>query len=136
MEIAAIMLLTMIFLHVVADFNLQTGEMKKWKQKLWWDNNYPDELYEDDYKMILAIHSFVWSFVIHIPIMAYILIYDIHLDVFSLLWTILLNVIAHYIIDDMKANQRKISLLMDQALHYTAVTLTWLVYMFWLGIFG
>ena len=136
MEIAAIMLLTMIFLHVVADFNLQTDEMKKWKQKLWWDNNYPDELYEDDYKMILAIHSFVWSFVIHIPIMAYILFYDIHLDVFGLLWTILLNVIAHYIIDDMKANQRKISLLMDQALHYTAVTATWLVYMFWLGIFG
>ena len=130
------MLLTMIFLHVVADFNLQTDEMKKWKQKLWWDNNYPDELYEDDYKMILAIHSFVWSFVIHIPIMAYILFYDIHLDVFGLLWTILLNVIAHYIIDDMKANQRKISLLMDQALHYTAVTATWLVYMFWLGIFG
>lgn len=136
MEIAAIMLLTMIFLHVVADFNLQTDDMKKWKQKLWWDNNYPEELYEDDYKMILAIHSFVWSFVIHIPIMAYILIYDIHLDVFSLLWTVLLNVIAHYIIDDMKANQRKISLIMDQALHYTAVTATWLVYMFWLGIFG
>lgn len=136
MEIAAIMLLTMIFLHVVADFNLQTDDMKKWKQKLWWDNNYPEELYEDDYKMILGIHSFVWAFTIHIPIMAYIIIYDIHLDVFSLLWTVLLNVIAHYIIDDMKANQRKISLIMDQALHYTAVTATWLVYMFWLGIFG
>ena len=38
-----------------------------------------------------------------------------------------LNATAHYIIDDLKANQKKISLWTDQIVHMCQIVVTWLI---------
>lgn len=55
--------LAMIFLHIVDDYYLQ-GWLASAKQKDWWKQNAPDELYKHDYIMALFMHSFSWAFMI------------------------------------------------------------------------
>lgn len=61
-------LLTMIFNHIVDDFN-QGYFLSTFKQKIMWekDDIGKDAKYKNDYKIVLLAHSFKWSFIIHIP---------------------------------------------------------------------
>ena len=49
-------ILCMIFMHVIADYNLQ-GWLASAKQKSYWQENAPDKLYKYDYIMALIMHS-------------------------------------------------------------------------------
>ena len=113
----------MLFLHIIDDYFLQ-GCLAQLKQQLWWQKNEPDLLYRNDYKMALFMHSFSWSFSIMIPLL-FLLEKDIT-------WTILLaypiNTAIHYFIDDLKANKRKINLIVDQLVHIVQIVLTWAIY--------
>ena len=51
-----LLLLTMIFLHIVDDYYLQ-GWLASAKQKSYWEQNAPDELYKHDY--IMALFSII-----------------------------------------------------------------------------
>lgn len=64
-------LLFMIFMHIIDDFNLQ-GIMAAMKQKSWWEKQegYNDK-YRFDYIPALLCHAFSWSMMIHIPILVY-----------------------------------------------------------------
>ena len=126
-----IVLLSMIFLHIVADFNLQ-GMLGELKQKKWWEEHYPDlypDLYKNDYKVAAHLHAFSWAFMIMFPILVY--------QQFTVAWTFygwfLLNLLAHYRIDDEKANRGSIGLGIDQFSHLVQIGITW--WLFYKGYF-
>lgn len=118
-----IILLAMIFCHIVDDYYLQ-GWLASAKQKSWWEKNAPEKLYRNDYTMALFMHSFSWSFMIMIPIIAYLLIGGIELRE----WLVIpyfLNMSVHGIVDDLKANKRQINLIQDQCTHLVQILVTW-----------
>lgn len=123
------MLITMIFCHIVDDYYLQ-GWLAQAKQRKWWEENAPDKLYENDYKMALAEHAFSWSFMVHIPVMAYLLwtgnatgVY-----IFAFFVSFVTNWIIHAIVDDLKANKLKINLIQDQMIHFVQILISWVAW--------
>ena len=112
-------LLLMIFLHIVDDYYLQ-GWLASAKQKEWWKKNAPQKLYENDYIWALIMHSFSWTFMIMLPI-AFVLSFKVNI----LFWIcFFVNLLTHAIVDDLKANLKKINLWTDQAIHITQIIIT------------
>jgi len=113
------LLLLMIFCHIVDDFYLQ-GILASMKQKDWWKANYPQELYKSDYIIALITHSFSWTFMIMLPMVAYyrFKISKLFIFVFAL------NMILHSITDDRKANKKTINLWEDQIIHLWQIVTT------------
>lgn len=119
-------LFCMLFFHIVDDYYLQ-GWLASAKQKSWWEKNAPDDLYKNDYKMALFMHSFSWSFMIMLPLTVYTIL-------MGGTWYPALyvaNLIIHFYVDDLKANKKKINLIQDQCVHMIQIILTWLLY-FWI----
>ena len=118
------LIVCMLFLHVVDDYYLQ-GILASMKQRDWWLKNTPEDkqcLYCKDYLMALGMHSFSWTFMIMLPLTFYYLIND---GVwFPMLYVI--NTIIHFIVDDTKANKKRINLIKDQTIHIGQILLTWI----------
>lgn len=114
----------MIFCHIVDDYYLQ-GILASMKQKIWWKENAPEEMYENDYLVALFMHSFSWAFmVMFVPII--VLHGNVALD--TLVYAFFaINVAIHMIVDDLKANKRKINLIADQSIHMLQILITWLI---------
>lgn len=121
MSVLALMLL----LHLVADYTLQ-GCLAMMKQKSWWEEHMKDVnpkergKYRHDYIAALICHSLYWAFLVSIPL----IVFDSH--VYFL--TAIINSAIHCVIDDMKANRRKLNLVWDQTLHLLQIGGTWIVY--------
>lgn len=118
------LLLIMIQLHIIDDFLLQ-NKLSSFKQKKWWQENYPDELYKKDYIIALLIHSFSWCFcVMLVPF-----IIGWQLGTLSWLHYVMftVNTAVHTIVDDLKANKLKLNLTQDQLIHLIQIIITWLV---------
>lgn len=110
----------MIFCHIFDDYHLQ-GWLASAKQKSWWEENAPDQLYKNDYLVVLLMHSFSWSFMI-------MLIPTIYIILFGGVWNPVLfvgNIILHMYIDNLKANKKKINLIQDQSFHMLQIIWTW-----------
>lgn len=113
----------MLFLHVFDDFFIQAILLSKLKQKAWWEENAPDPAYKNDYRMALAAHAFSWTFAVMFPIAVFytfnpnILFYPV----------MVINAVIHYTVDDMKANQHKLNLIIDQSAHIIQILLTYLI---------
>lgn len=122
-----LLLLAMIFLHIVDDYYLQ-GWLASAKQKSWWQQNAPDELYKYDYIMALFMHSFSWAFMIMIIPSVYALTTTANVSTVSLAIALvfLTNMSIHMAVDNAKANLKKINLVQDQLLHLVQITATWL----------
>jgi len=124
-----LLLATMFFFHLIDDYKLQ-GILANFKQKEWWRENAPDEMYEYDYITALIEHAFSWTFSIHIPVFAYACINQnwrawwVYLSIFVLNW------ILHALVDNLKANERVINLRQDQTAHFLQILVTWVVYAF------
>lgn len=114
-------LLTMIFFHIVDDYRLQ-GVLASMKQRQWWKDNAPDHMYKCDYIMALIMHSFSWTFMIMLPITLGAML--CYFDKWSIL-PYVINMIIHAIVDDLKANKRKINLIVDQTIHLLQIFITW-----------
>ena len=123
MEEYILILFCMIFCHIIADYNLQ-GWLASAKQKEWWKENAPQELYKHDYIMALFMHSFSWSFMIMIPILVFIVLNGMNIGVLFIA-VCLINMSIHVIVDDLKANKRKINLIQDQIIHLLQILITW-----------
>lgn len=119
------LILTMIFMHIIDDYCLQ-GILASMKQKSWWiEQKEYSNLYRYDYIAALLAHSFSWAFMIMLPVM-------IKLGFDSLLWcviAVLVNMIVHAIVDDLKANKKKINLVTDQMIHLGQILITGLIFM-------
>lgn len=129
-------ILLMILLHIIDDFVLQPICLSKLKQKSWWEKNvYPmDEkardLYKNDYKAALFVHSVSWSIMVMLPFICMeflsFLKIGIHNDMHELLIlaAVIINAFIHYYVDDIKANKGTINLSFDQYIHFTQVIIT------------
>ena len=116
--IKLIVFLAMILMHIENDF-VKQGVLAQFKQKKWWEENYPDKLYKYDYIMALAIHSLHWSIYVHIPVLIYHLIYN-NSDtgyIVTIVTSIIGNTIMHMIVDHDKANKKYLNLFEDQIFH-------------------
>lgn len=112
----------MIFFHIVDDYYLQ-GWLASAKQKQYWQENAPQELYKRDYIWALIMHSCSWAFMIMLPI-AYVNSFTVDVA-FVIIFA--MNVTIHAMIDDLKANKKKINLWEDQLIHILQIGLTALV---------
>lgn len=114
--------LLMIFCHIVDDYYLQ-GWLASAKQKKYWEENAPDKMYKYDYIWALIMHSFSWSFMIMLPI-AFVMNFNIDTDFMGMfLW----NVGMHALMDNAKANEKKINLIKDQTIHLLQIVATFVV---------
>lgn len=114
-------LLWMIFMHIVDDYYLQ-GWLASAKQKDYWVKNYPDKLYQKDYMAALVCHAFSWSFMINLPLVLY--KYNN-----IIIGTVLVNMIIHAFVDNLKANRKKINLIIDQSIHIIQIIITYCIYL-------
>ena len=124
-----IVFLTMIFCHIIDDFKFQ-GILASMKCQDWWKKqNLTDEKYQNDYWVALIVHGFSWSFMVQLPI----LVYRFHTidNKWAVCFSIVLivNMIYHITIDNLKANLYKINLIEDQIQHLIQI-----VFAFWLFI--
>lgn len=118
-------LLAMVFLHIFDDFYLQ-GPLAKLKQRSWWQENYPDALYCNDWKIALVEHAFSWTFMMMLPLMLRIIIIGDYSQVYLYAGMFAANVGIHAYVDHLKANKKTASLVSDQVMHIAQVVWTWL----------
>ena len=117
--IAVALLVAMMFCHIVDDYYLQ-GWLASAKQKSWWEKNAPDKLYKHDYIVALICHAFSWTVMITLPLIIY--------TQGNLGWvwlTVPVNWTIHALVDNWKANIKKINLIVDQSIHLGQILLTW-----------
>ena len=110
--------LAMIFCHIFDDYVLQ-GILAQLKQRSWWEENAPEEMYKMDYYAALAMHGMSWAFMVMLPVAIY---YGFNVG-FGFVMCFVANAILHASVDDMKANMKKINLLVDQGLHMLQIIL-------------
>lgn len=120
-----LVLFGMLFCHIVDDFYLQ-GILAQMKQKVWWQDK--GKLYENDYKIALALHSLSWTCSIFIPIVMHIAYCGWYFNEITFLIIFASNWLIHLIVDDLKANKLKINLCTDQSIHIIQVIITWILY--------
>mgnify|MGYP004653094531 CR=1 FL=1 len=116
---AFLLLVAMIWCHLDNDFRKQ-GILASMKQKSWWEqqDGYND-MYKHDYIAALWTHAIWWGIELHIPVIAYIW-YKGQLTpahIWLLVTVMVAQIMIHKSIDDAKANQKLINLIIDQALH-------------------
>lgn len=120
-----ITLFSMIFLHIVDDYYLQ-GILAKMKQKKWWNENAPDNMYKNDYIVALIMHSFSWTFMIMLPAAATIVFLKTGLaQSIMYFFCFGFNWLIHAATDNAKANEGSINLIVDQAIHICQIITTW-----------
>lgn len=119
----------MVYMHIFDDYCLQ-GILSSMKQKKWWEDNAPDELYKYDYIMALVEHAFSWSISISLPLMGYAFLNHIKFTDAALFITlsIFINTAIHAYIDNLKANKHIINLIQDQAVHFIQIIFTCLIF--------
>jgi hypothetical protein len=118
-----LVLVSMIFCHIIDDYVLQSFSLCNLKQKSWWEANASDQKYRFDYLVGLLMHSLSWAFMVMLPIVIQL---KGQLD---LIWILLpINTAIHFLVDDLKANRKKINLIVDQSIHLIQILITWLVW--------
>lgn len=118
-------LFLMIFAHIFDDYYKQ-GILAYMKQKAWWKANAPGAMYRFDYIAALIAHSFSWAFMIMLPIA---LVQYSSIDPLAYGIALLANMVIHAIVDDLKANKKKINLIVDQSVHLVQIFVTWLCFL-------
>lgn len=138
---ALFVFIEMIFCHCFADYFLQ-GILASMKQKKWWAKQAPNisefekSKYINDYKAALIAHSIEWTFVVQIPLFIFVVqSYYAFAEGLMYLLLFIYNAIAHYVIDDYKANKHKINLIQDQRLHLIQILLSWIMWWAIVGIY-
>jgi len=134
MAIKIFVLLSMLFLHIIAEYNLQ-GYLEKRKCKTWYDDSvyytigltkhqYYESKYRYDYLMALFLHSFRWTFMIMLPL-------TIHIVISGGMWYPLCyvtNTVVYMIVDNEKTNKHTLSLIQKQTIHLIQILSTWIAF--------
>ena len=118
-------LILMLFAHIFDDYYLQ-GILASLKQKGWWEKNAPDKMNRYDYIVALVCHALSWAIMISLPIL-YVSAWQPHWVVYLMLG---INVAVHAVVDDLKANKRKINLIVNQSIHFVQIIVTWCIWAF------
>lgn len=110
------MIIVMILAHLITDYTLQ-GWLANGKQKSWWDEicgGKTLEKYRYDYIAALVCHALYWAIAVCLPLW----------NSPMLVWAVVGNTIIHAIVDDLKANRKKLTLVQDQLLHLAQIAVT------------
>ena len=110
---------TMVFMHIVADYNLQ-GILANMKCRAWWEEHHPEKMYKEDYAVALLIHGFAWSFCIMLPLAVYSGFHVGH----GFAYALIINTLIHGYVDSLKANHHLLSLTDDQLIHIAQIAFT------------
>lgn len=117
-------LFAMFFFHIFDDYYLQ-GILAQMKQKSWWINQKEyNSFYKYDYLVALIMHSFSWSFMVHLPIIIYYYMNNINISVVYLI-LIIIQMIIHIIVDNAKVNTKSINLVIDQSIHIAQIIISY-----------
>ena len=123
-DVTLIVLSSMVFLHIIDDFVLQT-KLADMKQISWWKIHAPASIYRNDYKLCLLAHGYEWAFMMMIPV-----VFAMGFDL-GWMWVMLpVNATVHAAIDHAKANDMALNLWQDQMLHLGQILLTFILYLF------
>jgi hypothetical protein len=118
-----LVLVSMIFCHIIDDYVLQSFSLCNLKQRPWWEVNASDSKYKYDYLVGLLMHSISWAFMVMLPIII------VLRGELNWLWILLpANCAIHFIVDDTKANKKKINLIQDQLIHFGQIVITWILF--------
>lgn len=122
-----ILIFSMIFMHYIGDYIIQTDFISKSKNSNFWKDK--EKMYKYDYIPILFFHSFSWSFCIHIPLIWLLTtgVYD-KTDTFIVAISIIINAFIHMIIDNLKANVGTINLIIDQIIHIFQIIVVFIIF--------
>lgn len=113
-------LILMIFCHFISDFYLQSKSNSLIKKKEWWEKRHKKQkVHEYNYIFGLFIHSFVWGVSILLPFF-----FETGEFYYSIL---LINILIHAYIDNLKSNKKTISSSRDQMYHMIQIFVTWVV---------
>lgn len=121
-----VLLIIMIFCHIVDDYYLQ-GCLANMKQKKWWKQNAPQELYKYDYIVALIVHSFSWAFMILLPLMIYMFVNNCF-SISFYITSLIINIIIHAVTDNLKANKLTINLITDQSIHLIQILISYFIF--------
>ena len=113
----------MIFFHIIDDYCLQQSWLAFGKQKSFWEEKAPDDLYRHDYICALIVHGISWSFMIMLPI-AFACKFNMSL---MFLIVFIVNAIIHATVDHLKANKKILNLIQDQLIHLYQIVVTFLI---------
>ena len=119
-----IIIFSMLFLHIIADFCVQNEFMAKFKQKKEWDKYFVERhegfscprKYNKDYIPVLFVHAFSWAFITYLPLLHYVFYSKILMPETWCIF-VLIQTFVHMYIDNKKCNKFEINLITDQLLH-------------------
>lgn len=124
---AYLILFSMLFLHLIADYNLQ-GILAQFKQKKWWKENYPQAQYKNDWRIALVEHSFMWSFLVYLPLLGYMGVTSGWNEAGWLFSALVgFNTVIHAMVDNEKANKGTFNLIEDQLVHFVQIWASWML---------
>ena len=89
-----------------------------------WHKAAPEKMYRYDYIVALIMHGFSWAFMIMLPIA---ISMEFQCPI-GFIFAFLVNFIVHALVDNMKANERRINLICDQSIHIAQIILTFLAF--------
>ena len=111
----------MLFCHIVDDYYLQ-GILASMKQKAWWKKQEGySEKYTNDWFIALFMHAFSWAFMINLIFII------LKVNATFIILSIIINCIIHMIVDHLKANAKKINLVIDQYTHICQIWITFVI---------
>lgn len=116
-------IMAMIFCHILDDYVLQAPCLSNLKQKNTW--NLYDKFYEDDWIAALTMHALSWSFMIHLPLAIYA---GFNINGWFVL-SFVVNAIVHGVVDHLKCNKFKITLIVDQLIHLWQIAITFIIFL-------
>lgn len=138
-------LVMMVALHILEDFHLQ-GILASMKQKSWWKKecgklgiDFDSSKYKNDYIVALVAHSLENSIFVMLPVIIDNLVTTITVNPYNsfyILWavTIILNTVAHAVIDNQKCNKNSINLVSDQIKHLLLILFCYEISWKYLGL--
>ena len=127
-----LLLMTMIFFHIIEDFKTQ-GILAKMKQKSFYDEyRYKVNMYRYDYIAALLAHAFSWAFMVHIPVITYLILMG-KWSTFESAWVaylifFIMHMLIHTFVDHLKANVYFINLIEDQIIHILQIFFIWITF--------
>jgi hypothetical protein len=80
--------------------------------------------------MALMEHAFSWTVMIHIPIIVYVYMKSIQINIVVFIILFIINWIIHAMTDNAKANLFEINLIQDQCIHIMQIMITWFIFIF------
>ena len=119
-------LIFMIACHIIYTYKGKKSILLL-KQKSWWKENH-SSFYINSYKVVLMEQAFLWSFIIHLPIVWHIFYYDGYYNTIPFLLSVFINCIIYTIVDDLKINKKLINFVQEQSIHFIQIIITWVVY--------